>query len=559
MATTTTAATVLVEVLRSRGADRVFCVAGESYLAVLDALASVPGIDVVTCRHEGSATFMALAEAKITGRAGVVLVNRGPGATNAAIALHSALLDATPLVLVMGHVRSGDEGRDAFQELDPVSGLGGLAKRVIVLRDARHAAEAMAEALSLAQCATPGPVVLAVPEDVLDQPADSPASWAGQPEPWVASGSAPTQDGMARVLDLMAGARRPLLVGGSRLATPGGRAGLAAAAHRHELPVAVSNKRQDLFDNADPLYAGHMSAFLTRPQRELVASADLVLAVGTRLGYVTTGGYRVPAAPVPAQPLVHVYPDPHRIGSRYRPTVGLACDPAAFLRALADAGPVTDPAWADWTARLHDREVEATRWQGHTAGDGVVFGSVIAELDRLAPADAVVTVDAGNFASWVHRHFRCTGSRRLLSIASAAMGFGVPAAVSAALRAPDRPVIGIIGDGGFLMTGSELATAVQREARVILVVADNGSYGTIRQHQERHYPGRPVGTRLANPDFAALARAYGALGLSVRTDDEVPGALDKALQHDGPVVVHVRTSLAWIHADQYLPELDITQ
>jgi acetolactate synthase-1/2/3 large subunit len=358
------------------------------------------------------------------------------------------------------------------------------------------------------------------------------------------------------VLDLLRGSRRPLLIAGSGLASAEGRRLLRAASERLLLPVAASAKRQDVFDNTHPHYAGHLHLATRQGQRALLARADLVLAIGSRLDHVTTKEHTFPRAPEPEQPLVHVHPDPEQIGFATRPAVGVACDPAAFLEALlavaSDQGTAHRRGWA---SEVHEMEESDAAWQPLSAPDGVVFGAVVDALGRLAPDDAVVTVDAGNFTSWLHRHFRCTARTRMLAIASSAMGFGLPAAVAAALRHPDRRAVAFVGDGGFLMTGGELATAVERRAALTVVVANNGSYGTIRQHQERTFPGRVVATDLRNPDFAALAGAHGALGLTCSDERELGDCLRRALQHPGPAVVDVSTSLEWISSQQHLPGL----
>lgn len=556
--------------LVAHGVDRVFCVAGESYLPVLDALYDTPSIDVVTCRHEGSGAFMALADAKLSGRAGVCLVNRGPGATNACIALHSARQDGSPLVLVVGHVRTADIGRRAFQEVDYPKTFSDLAKEVFVLLDPAATAEVTARALRVAEAGTPGPTVLVVPEDVLGGPATSSGARASSvangagPVPatgrWEAPGPEPSARGLAAVASLLARSRRPLLLAGGRLLSPSMEAStlLREVAERHVLPVAAANKRQDVFDNTDPHYAGHLHVATRQHQRRLLAETDLLLAVGTRLDHVTTAGYTTFAAPFPAQPVIHVYPDPEVLGFAIRPAVGLWCDPVAFLAALRDRVPpdgADSPERAEWLRQVHALEVEEATWRPHPAEDGVAFGAVVDVLGGLLPPDAVVSIDAGNFTSWVHRYHRWRPPGRLMAISSSAMGFGIPSAVAAAIRHPERTVVAFVGDGGFLMTGGELATAVQREARLTIVVANNRSYGTIRHHQERSFPGRVIATDLVNPDFAALARAYGALGVGARDEEGLGSALRAALDHPGPAVVDVATSLAWISANQSLADL----
>lgn len=539
------AARTLVAGLRAHGVDRVFCVAGESYLAVLDELVDVPEIDVVTCRHEGSAAFAALADARLTGRAGVCLVSRGPGAANAAIGVHAARQDAAPLVLVAGQVPSGDLGREAFQEFDPGAMFAGLAKAVLTLHDGTRTAEFTARAFRTAESGTPGPVILAIPENIGRQP--DPDGAPGETR-WREDPPAPGPETMREVARLLAAARRPLLIAGGRLDTPAGRRALAEAADRHVLPVVTGNKRQDLIDNRDPHYAGHLHNATPPEQLGALGEADLILAVGTRLDETTTRRQRLPAAPVPAQPLVHVYPDAGRIGLVHRPALGLACDPAAFLAAMTTLPAPAEAARRRWVERLHRIESAKAVWRPHESSDGVAFGAVVHALDDLTGGEITVVVDSGTFTSWVYRYLRFTGPGRLLGVTSSPMGFGVPAAVAVALRRPDRPVVAVVGDGGFLMNGGELMTAVAGGLPVVTIVADNRSYATIRSHQERHYPGRVIATDLVNPDFARLAEAYGALGLTVRADGEARPALRRALGHGGPVVVHVHTSLSWISA-----------
>ncbi|HET8681209.1 MAG TPA: thiamine pyrophosphate-dependent enzyme [Micromonosporaceae bacterium] len=590
---TRTAGGQVVAALAGHGVDRVFGVAGESYLPVLDALYDTPGVDVVTCRHEGSAGFAALADAKLTGRAGVCLVNRGPGAANAAIAVHAAAGDAAPLVLLVGQSKLAELDGPAFQEIDAGAVFGGLAKGVWMLRSPERAGELTARAIRVAEAGTPGPTVLAMPEDVLGRPVTGPAPTrfpvvgsaptrlagiGSAPARLAGAGSAPGLEApgleapeLGEVAALLAAARRPLLVAGSRVDTAAGRRLLPQVAARHALAVAGTAKRQDLYDNTDPHYAGHLHIATPAWQRSAFGEADLVIALGTRLDSVSTRGYTVFAAPVPAQPLVHVYPDPAALGRVYQPAVGIAADPVAFLAALSTLEPPPPEVVAQrrrWVHDLHEREAAEAVWGGQAAGDGVVFGAVVAALDRLTGGAAVVAVDAGNFTSFVHRYYRVRGGGRLLGIAPGSMGFGVPAGLAAALRrgsgsgdgsgggsgdgsgggVPDRPVVTVVGDGGALMTGAELATAVARRVRLCVVIADNGSYGTIRAHQERAYPGRVIATDLANPDFAAWATAHGALGLAVTSEAAVEPAIRRALDHDGPAVVAVRTSLTHISA-----------
>lgn len=549
---TATAAATLVASLRAHGVDRVFCVAGESYLPVLDVLydtAPESPIDTVTCRHEGSAAFAALADAKLTGRAGVCLVSRSPGAANAAIAVHAAAEDATPLILLVGGVPSADLDREVFQNADLGRQFHGVAKAALTLHDPDGVTELMARAFRIAENGTPGPVVLTLPEDVLPRTAPA-GSVAGRV--WLETTEL-AGESLAEVRRLLDAAHRPLLLVGSTVDTMTGRRLIREIADHHRIPVVTSNKNQHLLPNQHPCYAGHLHNATKPDQLAMLDRADLVLAVGTRLDSVTTKGHRFPAAPVPHQPLVHVYPDPVRIGGYHRPTIGAAADPVRFLARMR-SWPAGDPAGtrAAWAAEAHDFEVAKAVWHPVTSDDGVVFGTVVSTLDELTGGQATVVVDSGTFTSWVYRYLRFGDRGRLLGISSSAMGFAMGAGVAAALRVADRPTVVITGDGGFLMNGGELATACQRRARVVFVVANNGSYGTIRLHQEKDYPGRTIATSLTNPDFARLAESFGALGLTASTDEQVRPCLAKALDHDGPSVVEIRTSLRHINAYRVL-------
>jgi len=535
------AARALVETLRRHDVDRVFCVPGESYIAVLDTLFDVPEIEVVTCRHEGGAGFMAVADAKVTGRAGTCFVSRGPGATNAAIAVHTADQDAVPLVLFVGQVERKDLGRRAFQEVDYRKTFSDMAKWVEQVHDADKLPEAAARAYAIAGSGTPGPVVVVLPEDMLEEPTEAQAEAPRSQGP-----VAPATQDIAALADRLASAERPVLIAGGGAGAPAARRALLAAAEAWALPVATSFKRQDLFPNGHPNFAGHLGYGIPAALGDALREADLVLAVGTRLGDVTTQGYTLPT---PGQTLVHVYSDADQFGRNFRVDAGIVADAEPFLDALAAHNAPPAPAGrGDWLARLHQVHAKLAEWQPLAADDGVDFGHVVHAMSRQLADDAIVTMDAGNFSSWCHRHFRFEPSHLLVGCVTGAMGLGVPAAVAAALRHPGRQVVGLIGDGGMLMTGAELATAVQTGARVRLIIANNGAFGTIRTHQEKKYPERVISTGLANPDFAAMAEAYGAVGLKVERPEEAEPALAQALAADGPAVIDVRTSLEHISA-----------
>jgi acetolactate synthase I/II/III large subunit len=544
------AATTLVASLAAHGTDRVFCVAGESYLPVLDALYDHAGIDLVTCRHEGSAAFAALADGKLTRRPGICLVSRGPGATNAAIGVHAAAEDASPLILLVGGVSSTKAGREAFQDIDCAQLFGGIAKAVLNLAEPSMTGELLARAFRIAVDGTPGAVVLTLPEDILRH-----ADTVGVPTELTTLATTPlaSQD-LDRVRDLLAAARRPLFLAGAQVDSPKGRKLIMAAAERHTIPVITSNKHQHLLPNRHPAYAGHLHNTTQLTQLSALDDADLVIAVGTRLDWVTTQGHRFPSGRMPRQALVHVYPDAERIGRHHLSTVGMVANPVDFLCRLVTWAPA-DPATsrAAWLARLHSIEAAKAVWRPVPDEDGIVFGEVAAALDELTGGEVTVVVDSGTFTSWIYRYLRLGQRGRLLGISSSAMGFAVGAGVSAALRGSEVPIIVIIGDGGFLMNCGELATAAQRQLPVVFVVANNSSYATIRLHQEMKYPGRTIGTDLTNPDFAAMAESFGLLGLTARTRDQVRPCLAKALGHRRPSVVEINTSLRHITAYQRLP------
>lgn len=545
-----TAAQTLVSTLRNHEVDRVFCVPGESYLAVLDALYDCPDIQLCSCRHESGAGFMAVADAKITGRAGTVFVSRGPGASNAAIAVHTAEQDAVPLVLFIGQVEREQRGRGAFQEVDYAQTFADMAKWTIEVQDAERLAETVAHAYHIAQSGTPGPVVVSLPEDMLTEAVTSaPAAALPLQTP------PPSDKQVAEVARRLASAERPLLIAGGCVRTQAARQALAQCVETWDLPVAVSFKHQDVFDNDHANFAGHLGYNIPQHIADTFAEADLILAVGTRLHAVTSQGYRLPKAPVPEQPLIHVHPDNGQLGRVYQTTLKLACDVETFLRALARHRSPASAARIAWREGLHRVYTDLARWQPLAADDGVDFGHISATLTQLLPANAVITTDAGNFSSWMHRYFPFRSTQLLLGAVSGAMGFGAPAAVAAALRMPDRQVVGLIGDGGFLMTGNELATALQYNAKVRLFVCNNHSYGTIRLHQELSYPGRVIGTELVNPDFSRLAQAFGAKGLSIKTPQQVLAVVHEALASDGAVVVDVHASLDHISAYTTLGKL----
>ena len=525
---------ILVASLLAQGATLAFGVPGESYLAVLDALHDARDrLRFVVCRQEGGAAYMAEAFGKLTGTPGLAFVTRGPGASNAAIGIHTAAQDSTPMIVFVGQVGGDMVDREAFQEIDYRRMFGSVAKWAAQIDRAERIPEYVAHAYRLAMSGRPGPVVLALPEDVLTARAvcaDAPRVEA------VPAAPAPEQVAAARAL--LAGAQSPLvLVGGSRW-DAAACAALQAFAERQGLPVAAAFRRQDLFDNRHPHYAGDVGIACSPKLAARVRDADVLLVIGERLGEMTTGGYTLVDAPAPRQRLIHVHPSPDELGRVYQPALPVCATPGAFLAALNALPPATP---GRWQAQLEAIRADLAAWRAPRPVPGAVdLWRIVHWLDERLPADAIVTNGAGNYTTWLHRLYRYRGLHTQLAPYSGAMGYAVPAAVAAKAVHPARTVVSWNGDGCFLMNGQELATAVQHGLAVVFVVIDNGMYGTIRMHQERTYPARVSGTDLVNPDFAALARAYGAHGETVVRTDEFAAAFERALAADRPALLHVK-------------------
>ncbi|MBS0321166.1 MAG: thiamine pyrophosphate-binding protein [Proteobacteria bacterium] len=525
---------LLVASLLAQHADLAFGVPGESYLPVLDALHDVRDrLRFVVCRQEGGAAYMAEAYGKLTGRPGIALVTRGPGATNAAIGVHMAQQDSTPMLLLIGQVGRDFRGREAFQEVDYRRMFGGIAKWVDEIECADRVPEMVAHAYHVALAGRPGPVVLALPEDMLGATADcaDPPFVAAQP---VAADAA----SVAVIAARLAGAQRPfVIVGGSRWDAEA-RAALVQFAEHWQLPVGCAFRNQDILDNRHPHYAGDVGIGVNPALAARIRDADVLLVIGERLGEMTTSGYTLPAAPLPAQALLHVHPGADELGRVYQPALALCATPGAFLAAMASHVPPPSP---PWRGAVDEARAALAAWRAPRAVPGAVdLWQVALWLDATLPDDAIVTNGAGNYATWMHRLYRYRGWRGQLAPYVGAMGYGVPAAIAAKLVHPRRTVVSWNGDGCFLMNGQELATAAQYGAAVIFVVVDNGMYGTIRMHQERHYPGRVSGTTLANPDFAALARAYGLHAETVVDTAGFAPAFTRARASGGPALLHVK-------------------
>ncbi|MFM2150888.1 MAG: hypothetical protein RLZZ187_3194 [Pseudomonadota bacterium] len=541
---------LIADSLVAHGADLIYCVPGESFLGLTDALTDVPAVKLVVCRHEGGASYMAAADGRMrSGRAGICLVSRGPGVANAMIGLHTAFHDAIPMLLLVGQIERRDMGRGALQEQDYAKLLADTTKAVIEVSQASQAAEAMARAFHLAESGTPGPVAVILPEDLLDDPADEVPDAAPRPRAIPCAAAAQLDELAAR----LAAAERPLvLVGGAMDGPPESLAALPRLAEAWTLPIAPTHRRPHLFDSRHPNYAGYVG---NRVQPKLMAAfreTDLLVALGERMTDVVSQSYTFPtAAPDPQLPLVHIWPDPSEINRVFRAALPIVADPHDVVAGLLARSPAAPAGRAAWVARLNAIHRELTAPTHTPAPDGVNFAAVcIALAQRMAP-DAVLTTDAGNFTSFVHRHIPFGPRNLFLGSAVGGMGAGMPMAVAAAIRFPGRQSIAVVGDGGALMTGNEIATAIRHGAAPVLLIADNGTYGSIGMHHGKRYPGRPVAAAadLVNPDFAAWARAFGAEGYTIATEADIAPMLDAALAPRRiPAVVHVRASALQVTA-----------
>jgi len=538
---------ILIDQLRRQGVERVTCVPGESYLAALDALYD-SGVDVVICRNEGGAAMMAEAYGKLTGRPGVCFVTRGPGATNASHGVHIAMQDSTPMLLFIGQVDRSMREREAFQEIDYRAMFGSMAKWVVEIDRAERIPELVARAYRVAMQGRPGPVVIALPEDMLvDTCAVADAPRVEPAQAW------PAPADLQALESLLAQARQPIAILGGSGWDDAACQQFADFAQRAGLPVATSFRRASLFPADHPCYAGDLGIGPDARLKARVAEADLVLLVGGRLSEMPSSSYTLLDIPVPRQKLVHVHPGAEELGRVYQPALAIHAGPRAFSMALAQLAVPAQPAWQGSAEQAHADYLDWTDAPRTLPGD-FQYGQVLAWLRERLPRDAMVCNGAGNYAGWLHRHHRFYTYGTQLAPTSGSMGYGVPAAVLAKLQFPQRPVLAFAGDGCFLMNGQEFATAVQYQAAIIVIVLDNSQYGTIRMHQERDYPGRVVGTQLRNPDFAAMAVAFGGHGERVeRTEDFAP-AFERALASGKPAILHCRLDpRAQSHARDFTP------
>ena len=514
---------LLVDCLRGLGATKAFGVPGESYLAVLDALHDTGGaLDFVLCRQEGGAAFMAAAWGKLTGQPGICMVTRGPGATNASIGVHTAMQDSSPMILLVGQVATHMKGREAFQELDYKAVFGPIAKWAVEIDDAARIPEIVARAWVTATTGRPGPVVIALPEDMLTTRTDAAPLTALAPM----HRPHPDPAAVAQAHALLRRAQRPLILYAGSHWTEPGRAALQSFAEGSDVPVAAVFRYQDQFDNHSSAFVGEAGVGMVPWVKRMMVEADVILALGARFGENSTDGYTLLDVPLPAQTLIHVHGADAELGKVYQPALGIHADPSAFATALATHGPATGP-WSAW--RAEGRAAYEAGLRAPAQPSPVDMAAVMAHLQETLPDDAILTNGAGNFAIWPNKHFCFGKGQRLLAPQSGAMGYGVPAAIAAKVADPARTVICFAGDGDFQMTGQELATARQADACPVILILNNGIYGTIRAHQERHYPARVSGTEMVSPDFAALARAYGVHGERVDRTEDFAAAFDRAL------------------------------
>src|SRR5579863_2079304 len=529
-----TGAQILVDQLRIHGADTAFCVPGESYLAVLDALYDVrEEIRLITCRQEGGAAYMADAYGKLSGRPGICFVTRGPGASNACVGVHTSYQDSTPMILFVGQVARSDLERQAFQEVDLERMYGQLAKWVVQIDDARRIPEFVARAFTLSTSGRPGPVVIALPEDMLRDRVD-----AADAEPYKTVQSHPGAADMARLREMLAIAKRPLMIVGGSTWTAEAAADLASFAAANRLATANTFRRQDRFDNLHPCYAGDLGISPNPKLAARVREADLLICVGTRLSEAATDGYSLLAVPRPAQKLVHVHMGADELGRVYQADLPINAGVPQFAEAARMLTPVDSSRWADATAVAHQDYLE---YSTPVANPGdLQLAEIVAGLRAELPPDTIVTNGAGNYSGWVHRFWRFRQFGTQLAPTSGSMGYGVPAAVAAAIAFPNRTVLSFSGDGCFLMNGQEIATAMHHRVKPIFFVVNNGMYGTIRMHQEREYPTRVSGTTLTNPDFGALARAYGLHGETVERTGDFAAAFARARRAGRAALIELR-------------------
>jgi acetolactate synthase I/II/III large subunit len=524
---------ILVDQLAIHGVAHAFCVPGESYLAALDAFYD-RAVKLTICRHESAAAMAAEAIGKTTGRPGVCFVTRGPGATNASAGIHIARQDSSPMIVFVGQVARGMRERDAFQELDYRAVFGTMAKWATEIDDPARIPEIVARAFHTACQGRPGPVVIALPEDMLTERVVVPDAKAIEPaETW------PGLTDMSRLQKMLWAAKRPVAIAGGSRWSEAATAALMRFAERFQLPLCTTFRRGHLFDALHPCYAGDLGIGPNPKLLARIKAADLVLTIGSRLGEMPSQSYTLFDIPEPQSRLVHVHPDPDELGRVYRPTLAINASPSAFCSALEGLQPPNDIPWHGESDTAH---ADYLAWTGQaTPQPGAVnLGEIMVWLREHLPADAIITQGAGNFSGWVHRFYYVRKFNGLVGATSGSMGYGLPAALAMQTLHPDRTVVCMAGDGDFLMTGQDFATAVQYKLPLVVIVYDNGLYGTIRMHQEREYPGRVIATELHNPDFVAYALAFGGFGVKVEKTADFPAAFEAARKSGKPSIIQLK-------------------
>lgn len=527
---------ILADALVGHGVDRAYCIPGESYLELMDGLYEHRShFQLIPCRHEAGASFMAEAYGKLTGTPGVCIVTRGPGACNASIGVHTAYQDSTPMILLVGQVPRPMKDREAFQEVDFTQQFAPMTKWVAEIGSAERIPEYVSRAFHIAISGRPGPVVLALPEDVLREQADTDdlpryaPTTSGEPD-------------LSEFEKMLGQAAKPLLIVGGSGWTEKASADLTACAELWGVPVAAAFRHQDLIDNDDPFYVGHMGLGLNADLAKSIAEADLLIVAGARLGEATTQGYTLPKAPKPSQKLIHIHPSSDELNSLYRADLAICAGMPEFFAAAHQIDTQSTQNRLSWCSKLRaNYEADQTAETADKASSAVSLAQVVAHLREVLPPEAIITNDAGNFATWLHRFYRWRQYGTQLAPTNGAMGYGVPSAIAAKHLHPNRPVVCMVGDGGFMMTGQEIATAIQFEIAPIILVVNNGIYGTIRMHQEKRFPNRVIATSMVNPDFTQLANAYGAFGQKVTQTDQFPAAFAAALKSDKVSVIELVT------------------
>ncbi|MFT6580731.1 MAG: acetolactate synthase-1/2/3 large subunit [Alphaproteobacteria bacterium] len=526
---------VLSDALKIHGVDTVFCVPGESYLALIDALHDAANeVKTVTCRQEGGATNMAESYGKVTGRPGIAMVTRGPGACNGSIGVHTAMQDSTPMVIFIGQVARDQEYREAFQEVNYREFYGALCKWVGQIESADRIPEMVSKAFHHATSGRPGPVALALPEDMLRD-----LTSVADAGPYKVANPGVDPDDMSRVMSMLKSAKKPLMIVGGGGWSADACDDIRAFAQANDLPTVASFRCQDIMDNNLSCYAGELGTSVSAALKARVLESDLLLVVGARLGEMTTSGYSLMSVPRTTQTLIHVFPDPDEMGRVYQPDLPLVAGVDRFAGVARAADPIENPAWKGWRESAHQDYLDNLKPTAGLPG-AVDMAKIIEEIQSRVGDDAIIVSDAGNFSGWAQRFYRYSQYPSQIAPTSGAMGYCVPAAIGARLASPNRPVVGFVGDGGFMMSSQEFATAAHHGVDPIIILVNNNMYGTIRMHQERDYPERTIATELTNPDFVAWAESFGAFAARVETTAEFVPAFEAAMKARRISLIEIR-------------------